>query len=283
MKRITLTLLLLGLIAQVGAQTLQGHIVDAATGQPLPFASVGIVQTPMGTIADEAGKFTFQAKKQPATARVRFSMIGYEAQSHELADLTDTQNLIKLHQKPIALEEVTIHPTTEAEVGATRFHRSAGWSGWGGVLTRKGYEIGIKLPLGTKPVKIKHLHVRLHRQAFDTSTFRLHIRAIDDTLVQNELLQRNIYVTITREKGWAIIDLTPYQLVASGDVLVSLEWLKVAGLNADRAMKINKRETDAYILFKNNKNHTGYYRWGTEAKWQENRKNAPCMYLTILK
>ena len=43
--------------------------------------------------------------------------------------------------------------------------------------------------------------------------------------------------------------------------------IKVEGINEDREMKINDRMQKAYILFRNKKNQTGLYRWGTEAKW----------------
>jgi len=124
---------------------------------------------------------------------------------------------------------------------------------------RKGYEIGIKIDLGEKPVKIKVLHVMLHRQAFDTSIFRLHIRALKDTLILDELLTENIIITITNESGWTNIDLEQYNLIMSGEIGLTLEWLKVQGINADREMKINDGMQKAYILFKNKKNQTDYF------------------------
>jgi hypothetical protein len=84
------------------------------------------------------------------------------------------------------------------------------------------------------------------------------------------------------EAGWALIDLQPYGIVISGSVALTLEWLKVEGVNEDRAMKINDRMARAYILFKNQKKVWGLYRWGTEAKWIINQTMSPSMYLTIL-
>lgn len=133
------------------------------------------------------------------------------------------------------IPEVTIKPTAEREVGATGFNRLSGWSGWGGMHARKGFEIGTKIELGNKSVKIKSLHVLLHRQAFDTSFYRLHIRSIQDTLILDELLTENIILSITNESGWTQIDLEPYNLILSGDVGLTLEWLKVQGINKDKS------------------------------------------------
>jgi hypothetical protein len=182
----------------------------------------------------------------------------------------------------IEIAEITIKPTTERKVGATRHNLLAGWSGWGGLYARKGYEIGTKIDLGEKPVKIKSLNVMIHRQAFDTSFYRLHIRVIEDTLILNELLTENIILPISIESGWVEINLEQYNIILLGDIGVTLEWLKVHGMNNDREMKINDKMQKAYIIFKNKKNHTGLYRWGTEAKWVINKDLSPSMFVTIM-
>ena len=103
-----------------------------------------------------------------------------------------------------------------------------------------------------------------------------------DTIISEELLTKNIIVSISEESGWALIDLEPYKLVLSGTVSVTLECLKVEGFHQNRAMKTDNRMQGAYILFKNQKNACGLYRWGTEAKWTINQEMSPSMYLTVL-
>jgi hypothetical protein len=105
---------------------------------------------------------------------------------------------------------------------------------------------------------------------------------MQDTLILGELLTENILLSITNESGWAKIDLQQYNLILSGEIGLTLEWLKVHGINEDREMKINDRMQKAYLLFKNKKNQTGLRRWGTEAKWIINNENSPSMYLTII-
>lgn len=67
-----------------------------------------------------------------------------------------------------------------------------------------------------------------------------------------------------------------------GEVAVTLEWIKVAGLNKDRSMPIRKKETSEYVLF-NTKSNRGiaYTRWGAEAKWNIEETASPSMYLTV--
>ncbi len=95
--------------------------------------------------------------------------------------------------------------------------------------------------MGSKPVEVKNLNILLKRQSFDKTLFRLHIRAIEDTLITDELLTENIIFPVTKESGWVEIDLESYNIVLSGKVGVTLEWLDIIGNNPDRAIKINKK------------------------------------------
>ena len=62
------------------AQQLRGRVVSAATGRSVPFASVGVEGRPLGSTADEAGRFTFaDAPALTATDSVVISCVGYQS------------------------------------------------------------------------------------------------------------------------------------------------------------------------------------------------------------
>jgi CarboxypepD_reg-like domain len=281
MRTFSLIALFLFIHFGLSGQEIRGRITDAKTNKPLEYVSIGIVNTNIGTITDKNGQFKLEAIDEDQLI-VRISMIGYEPQKFTVEELRNMKNEIKLDRAAIELAEVLIKPKSERKVGATSFNRSSGWSGWGGKRTKRGYEVGIILDLGNNPIKVKNLNFLLKRQSFDTTLFRLHIRAIMDTILSNELLSKNIIFPVTQESGWVEIDLEAHNIVLSGKVGVTLEWLDVKGNNPDRAMKINKRMAEAYVLFKNKKNQFGLFRWGTESKWKINKKFSPSMYLTIL-
>lgn len=268
--------------AGIFGQLIEGHVFDSKTYEPLEYVSIGVIDSYFGAITDENGHFVFEIGEIKNTANVRISMIGFESQIYPIHELLNKDVKIKMIEKPFEIEELTVIPMTERKVGADDFSRLKGWSGWGGLHTRKGYEMGIRIDLGEESKLLKDLNVYLHRQAFDTSLFRLHIRSMNDTLVLNELLTENIIISLTNESGWAKTDLLPYNLYLSGEIGLTLEWLNIQGLNKDRAMKINDRMQDSYILFKNRKNQIGLYRWGTEARWIINKEKSPSIYLTIL-
>jgi hypothetical protein len=48
-----------------------------------------------------------------------------------------------------------------------------------------------------------------------------------------ELLDQNIFIPVTKESGWIDIDLSNYNFVFSGDIALSLEWIKVVGIHQD--------------------------------------------------
>jgi hypothetical protein len=277
------TIVLVSLISELftTGQVIEGIVSESGTNKPIEYAGVGVIGTPCGTITDMHGNFSFDCNGISDSSTIRISMIGYEGKTYRLYEFLDQYNLVELNKKPIKIQQVTIKPATIKTIGAVGFSRLQGWSGWGGLHVRKGYEIGLKMDLGKNPVLIKDLNILLERQAFDTSLYRLHIRRMDGAEIQNELLHENILITLTNESGWSKIDLEKYNLVLQGEIALTLEWLKVKGLNKEREMKINGHLQDAYILFKNKKGHIGIFRRGTEAWWQFNQKSGPSMYVTV--
>ena len=280
MRITSIAVLILLIQIKVSGQIITGKITDSKTNEPLEYVSIGIINTNFGTVSDSSGYFKLDANVEESSI-VRISMIGYESRKFTVKELKNNKNEIELKKTTIELAEVIIKPTKERKIGAMGYNMSSGLSGWSGIQTRKGFEIGIMLDLGNKPAKIKSLSILLKRQSFDKTLFRLHIRATKDTLITDELLTENIIFPVTKEVGWAEIDLESYNIILSGKVGVTLEWLDVIGNNPERAIKVNKRMTDAYVLLRNKRNQVGLYRWGIESKWIINKKNSPSMYLTI--
>ena len=56
----------------------RGTVTDAATGQPLPAATVQLAGTYRGTIANDEGEYSLKVQQLPATLKV--SYIGYVSQ-----------------------------------------------------------------------------------------------------------------------------------------------------------------------------------------------------------
>jgi hypothetical protein len=269
---------------QLQGQNISGKVIDFSNGEPLVYVSIGVMETSKGTITDEKGNFNLDVTGQSIKSPVRFSMIGYQSQNFTIEELSKFQNIIKLKYYPIDLAPITIKPYGKIkEVGTKDYTILGGFDGWSGANFGKGYEIGLKIELGALPVRIKSLHFRLYKQTVDSSLFRLHIREIDENMPLNELLNKNILIPVTKKSGWFDIDLSKYNLVFSGDIVLSIEWIKVVGIHMESSMKINdSKQASPNVLF-NIKRKQGctYHRWGTEANWVKDDSSSPSFYLTV--
>ena len=251
----------------------------------LQYASIGIINSTCGTITNEEGFFELETKNYTPKSQVRISMISFKSQTFTLDKFLGNVSKIALLKDTIEIPEIVVTPNGKKyKFGTTSFNKLGSWCGWGGNDFGRGNEIGTKIELGNSPVRLISLQVHVQRQAFDTSLFRLHIRTISDSIPQNELLTENIIIPITTESGWFEFDLSDYNIVLKGSIALTLEWLRVSGVNKDREMEINKRLQSNYVLF-NTKRNNGwtYTKWGTEAKWKMNITGSPSIYLTGIK
>jgi hypothetical protein len=283
MKILSIYLIFTLVSVHINSQTIEGRVIDSLTGEPLIYTSIGIINTSIGTITDEEGNFIIKVEGQMPEAIVRISMISFAPQTFTVGELIGKENIIKLIKTPFQIATVVVKPSGKfRKIGNTDYSTKASSCGWGGSEYRKGNEIGLKIALGAYPVKLQSMHVRVHRQAFDSSLYRLHVRSIKNKEPFTELLTGNVLVTLSNEMGWADIDLSKYNIVLQGDIALTLEWIKVFGVNKNRAMKINQDIWTEYVLFnKNKKGGYTYTRWGTEAKWNVLNNGSPSIYLTI--
>ncbi|MBE7179299.1 MAG: carboxypeptidase-like regulatory domain-containing protein, partial [Mucilaginibacter polytrichastri] len=105
-----LWLLLIGPVATTQAQTnftVTGLVTDAATNEPIPFASVALVGRKSGTLTDEKGRYTLVTKNLSDSIAV--SSLGYKTQRHFIDRERVSQAVdIKLVSGGNALQEVTV-------------------------------------------------------------------------------------------------------------------------------------------------------------------------------
>ena len=110
MRKIILTLvLLLSLSALYSQGIIRGNVFDKETGEPIPFASVGITGTSFGDDTDEAGFFSIaEVPNGPQTITVSF--VGYEDFTFEV-DVRKggiTYKAVYLIESGIQLDQVEI-------------------------------------------------------------------------------------------------------------------------------------------------------------------------------
>ncbi len=89
--------------------TLSGTVTDVETEEPLPFASVGIQNRPIGTITNLSGEFDFHFPSDYRNELLVISYLGYEDYQALVWTLTDSGQLnIQMKKSPTILSEVVI-------------------------------------------------------------------------------------------------------------------------------------------------------------------------------
>ena len=111
MKLTLLTGLLLAVIIRPAAaqSRLTGKILDAATGQPVPYASVSVLNTTAGTTSNAEGEFELKAS---LPGRLVISELGHRRDTVAVAAAT-APLLVRLQPSAVALPEVTTGTYTE--------------------------------------------------------------------------------------------------------------------------------------------------------------------------
>ncbi|MDR3679836.1 MAG: carboxypeptidase-like regulatory domain-containing protein [Flavipsychrobacter sp.] len=274
-----LLLLLFAVVLQVTAQDtrmIRGVIVDK-DGQGLPYVSIGIVNTPYGTVSDESGNYKMQL---PAAAKakdsLKFSCIGYDSRTVLVGNIVREFLPVKMDIVPMVLNEVMVKPThTETEIiGITHkkgmMANNFAISGEAG--QNLGAEIGERFELGGERNFLDTLNVFVNANSFDTVAFRINIYNIQNGMPGKSLLDRNIWFTLfNQDKGWIALDLKPYHLVFDEDVIVSLQWIRHSQKGTALSLPITIPALG----------HVHYYKFGSQGVWKKYTNMATSMNLKV--
>ncbi len=80
----------------------KGVVNDESSGEPIPFASISILNTDRGTVANENGEFKIYL--HPSDSTIKVSAIGYNSQKHTIPRQPEEIFHIKVSLTPAALE-----------------------------------------------------------------------------------------------------------------------------------------------------------------------------------
>jgi hypothetical protein len=117
--RVYLALLLSGLVllplatrGQAQPLQIEGRVVDASTGAPLPSTNISIGGTSRGTAANDNGEFVLTVDSLPV--RLTVSHIGYERVTREVTEADASAVEVQMEPTTIALGEAVATGTTAA-------------------------------------------------------------------------------------------------------------------------------------------------------------------------
>lgn len=290
--RLSLFACLLGLttvVSPVAAQSgaaplLTGTITDEA-GSPLPYATVGVVGKPIGTVADANGAFRLSL---PATVApddsIQFALLGYRRQYFRAAALLthpgapDPTNAlrIKLPENAAELPAVSVHaPGMKVQkIGnhhyKTRLQTNFAIGAEPG--QNVGSEIGRIFQLPRKGVWLDRFRFVVSGNTFDTVRFRINVYSLRHGVPDQPLLQQPIYKEISGKRAtWVEVDLRPANLFVEDEVAVAVEWVSHSRKGQSLATPLLMPAFATHL-----------YRYGAANHWKRFPGMSACMELTVL-
>jgi hypothetical protein len=224
---------LLGCFHLAQAQRLTGTVLDDATHAPIPFATVGVVQQALGTVADEAGRFSFDPGAAAPTAEVVVTGVGYAPVRLTVAALRSRVTPIELHLLAVELPTARVlgRRLTERVIGRDERGGLAQLSFTSthdeGSVDDIGREAGAVLRLPKGGCALETLHFYVERNDFDQLKLRLNLYRVRDGQPDSLLLPQDIRFDLTAQQaGWIAVDLRPYHLyLTERHVAATLQWL----------------------------------------------------------
>ncbi|MGB5654586.1 MAG: carboxypeptidase-like regulatory domain-containing protein [Robiginitalea sp.] len=239
MRLLLYTALLLVVLPLQAQLAYSGSVVDAVTGDPLPFVNIGIVDRAIGTVSDEEGSFLLEFRREkvgPADV-LRISSLGYEATEIPLSRLEQSTKhfTFRLEPSPIGLDEVIVSTSelfeVEEEVGyPNMMGRGIGY--WKDSVALGG-ELGSRIRVDNGLRRLNALFFQVLDNPSDSVQLRVNIYETD---IKSTYPGRNannsgrsILHTLRKGESLVAIDLSFAEIWVRNDFIISMELLGVYG------------------------------------------------------
>ena len=230
------SLSLLALQLPAFAQTsaaLNGQLLDQTTQRPVAYASVGVLRRPLGTVADDQGRFSLNLPATYDQDSVRLALIGYAPRTLSVADLRRQLNqnggTMLLQPAATQLAEVVVRPgkLTRRIIGnsSNSTHTTASFD-----VNRPGNQIAQGMHL-RRPAQLEQVSFHVAECTYDSLFYRINVYQVVDGQPTTSLLPTPVYVRVRKGqlKDRFVADLRSFNLTVQGDIAVALEMVKGLG------------------------------------------------------
>ncbi len=224
-----------------GQGPITGRVLDASTGEILPYVTVAVKGKDFGVISDREGRFELWGGGDLLpTDSVVFSHVGYDPQMRTVAGIAGGEHDIVLRLGEYEIEQIVV---TNRRSRLAKLGHSSGGAGMlqGGWFTGRNYRVDSlgnrlnRMGEGGVPIRVRHdseilsMGMRIRTNGYERALLRLQFYSIEDNTPGEQIVHRDIRFEITgRYKGWYELDLTPYDIrfPAGREVLITLTLLE---------------------------------------------------------
>ncbi|HPM31766.1 MAG TPA: alpha/beta hydrolase-fold protein [Chryseolinea sp.] len=226
-----LTILSFGINYSFSQTQIIGKVISAKNQNLLSYVNIGIKEKNIGTVSKEDGSFAILIPFENQNDSLTFSMVGHYESNLSIKDLVSAKNIIiKLKEKTTQLNEVVIsgEKLVEKKYGIKKrgtIHFTDG-------IFKKddSFEIGQVINLGNTLAQINSLNIHINSSRPDSANFRINFYRfdLDDNTPKERIVEKSIMQRHPVKEGWSTFDLSDYNILIKGTVLVSLEFIPEA-------------------------------------------------------
>jgi hypothetical protein len=215
---------------------INGKLINHTDSKPIPYANIGIENSPVGTLSNEDGSFQIFVPEKYDGDTILFSALGFKRRHVPVSVLTQAlTNEIIMEEEPTILEQVIVSSKKKKIKSYALGNRFT----QGGFLYADSISAGAAMALLidnkypsyhkdlSYPFTLKKVNIFIDKNSEENFKLRLRFLqrdAISD-LPDKDLLKENIIVTSSIKKGWLEFDLLPYRFVASKPFYLVIEWI----------------------------------------------------------
>ena len=220
---------------QLNSQTIIGIVLDKNSNNPIPYVSIGIINTTQGTYANTDGQFEMELDEYKDADSLRLSCIGYEPVTYSVIEFLEVYNTgldtIFLSKKVTELEEVVIkNKRNRSKKVGNKTSTNQMILGLISEIER-GIIIENDIELFLKSVSFKLTMV--NGVAPDSAIFRFNIYNLKDGLPNINVLNQPIYFHLKNDQfeGENEFDISEFNIIISEDFAATFEIIKKFGGN----------------------------------------------------
>lgn len=209
------------------------ELKDSKSKGPLPYANIGVIGKPVGTVSNDAGQVKLELEDKYLKDSIRISLIGYRALTfkvYDFIDLANTQQIFYLEPLKIKIPEIEIKgkklktKILGSKTTAKNFTACQD-------TFKLGQQIGIAVKLRNKESYLKKLNFAVVYSKGEKYKFRINVNQMENGEPGESLLQEAIFLEVYDKVGIQSIDLTKYNIVTQKDIFVGIEFIEEKGVD----------------------------------------------------
>lgn len=225
--------------------TIEAKLLDKKTNQPISYANIGFFEKSIGTVSDANGDFKLIYIDDAIgdADELQVSALGYQTlkvSKKQFERYLINSNKIYLQPEPLALDEVVISNDKKVQVRLGSNDNSSDLMGYWKDKKALGGELATKIKIRKNNTQLLDFKFNVLENASDSIKVRVNIYDYKRGKPHKKISSQNIFHTISKKSGLEVIDLKPYNIFVSDDVVISLELLEVFGNDISLAISARK-------------------------------------------